>query len=902
MEHQEQATCTLSLEGTILDASQHFLDLLRFSSLERLVGSHHRILLDSVWATSREYSLLWNRVLQGEPQMAEMKIVGEEVELWLQCTFVTNNGKVNLFAIDVTAAKLQNLDFAGQIEAIRRSQAVATFTMDGILSDANHLFLELMGYTIEEVHGKHHRMFVDPATDTPPASEEFWASLRRGEFQTSDFKRIGKGGKVVWLLATYSPILGLDGKPWKVVNYASDIGRQKAAELAKSMFLANMSHEIRTPMNGIFGMLSLLRESSMDETDRSYLDTCMRSAEGLLAVLNDILLFSKAEAQAIKLEHVPFNLNEIIEDVLQIVATNITSAQDIELAFFIKNDVPMSLIGDPSRLRQVLMNLLTNGVKFTEYGEVSLNVSLVTMVPTLVLRFDVSDTGIGISEEDQKRLFLPFSQADVTTTRRFGGSGLGLAICKHLVELFGGQLSVQSRLGRGSVFSFTCPFELDNAQSIFRAFGIEAAQVRLLENLRVLIIDDNATSCVALQALLNLFKCTCVIAQCGADGIASLKTASLKGTPFDLVLLDCHMPHMDGVEVVQALSAASGLHPKIIALASNVDKRLATEPSVAAYTTKPIRRGHLLHLIANVVSPDVSVLSKVAPRSNVVPSKRGTPMSILLVEDNAINMQVVARLLTRHGYVVTEAANGVEALGKLTGRTDVVVMDVHMPVMDGITAANLMRKRNSSTPIIFLTADVTYETKRKCDEAGAAKVLLKPVNAKQLFDALETVVQPHGAISTCLIVDDIESNRVLAAHMIRKVLPDVELKFAASGDEGVACAWNTALDVIFLDLLMPGMDGIETTRAIRSRPSTSSATKHLQIVGVTAADDADTIRLWRAAGMDDFLMKPVKIEDFRRVLQRPVIAEEANEQHPSAAEELLHDAPPSIVDLDHDVK
>ena len=282
----------------------------------------------------------------------------------------------------------------------------------------------------------------------------------------------------------------------KEANKALGLAKERAesASQAKAKFVANMSHEIRTPMNGIFGMLSLLKDTTLDKAGRSYVDTCLRSAESLLAVLNDILLYSKADAGAIELEHIPFNLNSTIEDVLHMVSSNVSPSQDIDITSMVKMNVPIFLLGDGLRLRQVLLNFLSNAVKFTKYGEVSLDVSLRAKEP-LVIQFDINDTGIGISEEDQERLFAPFSQADASVTRQFGGTGLGLAICKHLVQLFGGQIALQSRLGRGSTFSFTVAnFRIDPAHtghSLAQALDVDE-DMGFLKDLRVLIVDDNA--------------------------------------------------------------------------------------------------------------------------------------------------------------------------------------------------------------------------------------------------------------------------------------------------------------------------------------------------------------------------------------------------------------------------
>lgn len=420
-----QLVASFALDGTILDANQLFLDTMGYS-LEELKGKHHSIFVPSDYASTPEYREFWRNLSSGTHKVAELRRLGMGgKEVWLQATYspiLDDRGdpiSVIKFATNVTEQKQRIVDYASQIEAIRRSQCVVTFSMEGIVLDANDVFLEVMGYTLDEVRGKHHSMFVSAEYAASREYALFWEHLSRSEFQAAEFKRIGKGGKEVWLQATYSPILGGDGKPWKVVKvrrvlasfgthvlqFASDVTEQKRrlaeVERQKALFLANMSHgtyltsqptcqhafcavqaicayplthflsEIRTPMNGIFGMLSLLKDTALDRAGRSYVDTCMRSAESLLAVLNDILLYSKADAGAIQLENLPFNLNDIVEDVLYIVSSSVTTVQDIgteyrfgqlwlrslipriDVTYFIKLDVPMFLVGDGSRLRQM---------------------------------------------------------------------------------------------------------------------------------------------------------------------------------------------------------------------------------------------------------------------------------------------------------------------------------------------------------------------------------------------------------------------------------------------------------------------------------------------------------------------------------------------------------------------
>lgn len=361
---------TFAPDGTVLEANDTFLRVLGYS-LEEVRGKHHSIFVPPESVTGREYVEFWERLKRGEFQAAEFKCIcksGKEVWLWATYTPMADN-KVVKVATDVTHQKLRTAELEAQSTAVRLSQAVVTFAMDGTILDANAIFLHMMGYTLDELKGKHHRLLVASKYAGSREYVDFWERLRRGEFLAVECLRIGKSGKEVWWQATYTPVLDLNGRPFKVVKFASDLTEQRRryTELnrQKSLFLANMSHEIRTPMNGIFGMLSLLRDTQLDSaTGQSYVDTCMRSAESLLAVLNDILLFSKADAGAIQLERVPFNLNSVVEDVLHIVSSDVTCSQQVDVTYFIKPDVPLFLLGDGSRLRQVLLNLLSNAVKF----------------------------------------------------------------------------------------------------------------------------------------------------------------------------------------------------------------------------------------------------------------------------------------------------------------------------------------------------------------------------------------------------------------------------------------------------------------------------------------------------------------------------------------------------------
>jgi PAS domain S-box-containing protein len=657
---------------------------------------------------------------------------------------------------------------------------------DGIILRVNASTSRMFGFKEAELVGHNVKMLM------PQSYRENHDNYLKRYVSTRVKRVIGIGREVVGMRKDGSTLplhlavseVMIDGASC-FAGFLTDLSELKnaflSADKAKSMFLANMSHEIRTPMNGIFGMLTLLKDSVVGDTNRAYLDTCMRSGESLLAILNDILLFSKAEANVIELEHVPFNLNEVIEDVLQVAATSISPQHGIDLTYFAKADVPLCLIGDPSRLRQVLMNIVSNGVKFTRFGEVSVEVSVRSVAP-LIIQLDINDTGIGISQADQERLFVPFSQADVSTTRKFGGTGLGLAICQHIVKLFHGELHVQSRLGRGSTFTFTAEFELDKEQGLDKSLGITADDALLLARLKILIIDDNGTNCMALEDTLKYFKCDAVSARSGRDGIDYARVAMLKGVPFDLVVIDYQMPLMNGIEVAHAIRQL-GLRPKLIGMSSSLNKTLTSEPMFNGYFSKPVRRGSFLRMICDLFSlrsedggsvrEEGGVRTRDEAASLTTVATCSSRATVLIAEDHEVNRQVLSTFLRQRNFEVVEAVNGVDALENLPGKIDIVLMDVHMPVLDGVTAMKIMKKNGCTIPVVVLTADVTNENKIKCEKAGAARFLLKPINMKDLLVVLDDVLLKEGKV--CPPADDI-------ARGTRQVDRSEKLVVAPSGN------------------------------------------------------------------------------------------------------------------------
>ncbi len=654
-----------------------------------------------------------------------------------------------------TQLGIANKELEFQKIALDNHAIVSITDHAGVITYVNDKFCDISQYGRDELIGSFHGI-INSGGHSDLSSKKLWRTIVSGKVWRGEIKGRAHDGSYYWVFTTIYPFFDKQGKPCKFVSVQTDITRIKETEVmlkeakqaaeeaskAKSDFLANMSHEIRTPMNAILGMSRLALQTALTDKQKNYILKINSSAESLLRIINDILDFSKIEAGKLDIELVEFELEDLLEKLLVLIGDK-AEAQGIELLFNIDTNIPTAFISDPYRLGQVLTNLCSNAVKFTATGgEVVVNISLIKEDAINVwLHYSVRDTGIGISSEQQARLFQPFSQGDSSTTRKYGGTGLGLIISKQLVEMLGGEIWVESKSGAGSTFHFTAKLQKQQPSQLFNYDYSE------LNSFKVLIVDDNQTSRETLAKLLAHLKIPPELADSGQSALNILKKAS-KESSFDIVLMDWKMPGLDGIETTRIIRETLGLmHIPIIIMASAYSQpglnelTEAENLNISGIINKPVMPSAFFNTMLVATGHDAIVSNDVpnAGEEYLQSIKHLVGARILLVEDNEINMELACELLNNSGLEVECAYNGREALDMLEKNSyDGVLMDCQMPVMDGYETTVKIREHMGFTnlPIIALTANALVDDKRKALEAGMNDYITKPINANLLFATL----------------------------------------------------------------------------------------------------------------------------------------------------------------------
>ena len=667
---------------------------------------------------------------------------------------------------DVTEGRklrLESRRFNMMVE--QAAQGIAATDMSGNITFANAAMAALHGYQPSELIGKQLKTLYAPGQVT--TQEAFLELVRRDGYHTGEVVHIRRDGTTFRAELKVSLLKEGRSQPIGMVVFVLDVTQRKLAEAelkaakevaeaasrSKSEFLANMSHEIRTPMNGVIGMTELVLETTLTREQREYLEALKGSADSLLTILNDILDISKIEAGRLELEPIKFRLRSSISEILKTLAVRAHS-KGLELIYHVEPDVPDSLIGDAGRLRQIVVNLVGNAIKFTERGEVALRVHLELQRDGDVrLLFDVSDTGIGIPADKQGRLFGAFFQGDSSMTRKYGGTGLGLAISSRLVTMMDGRIWIESPSplrsplgGPGTVFHFSLRFALGSDPG-------PTAPMKLpnLENLPVLVADDSATNRRLMADMLKGWRMNLRFADGGRAALDMMREAKNAHAPFGLVILDANMPGMDGFAIAEKIKEDPLLAAATIMMLTSVgirgDAARCSKLGVSAYLVKPITQSDLLDAIARVLgaSQEPQDQARLVTRHSLREEKRGAGLRILLAEDNPVNQMLAVRLLEKRGYSIQVADSGENALALLEkaapGAFALVLMDVQMPNMDGYEATAELRKREAKagrhTPIVALTAHAMKGDRERCLAAGMDDYVSKPIHAQELFAVID---------------------------------------------------------------------------------------------------------------------------------------------------------------------
>lgn len=773
--HRSTAIIDMNLDGRILTANDHFLNLTGYS-LSEIKGKKQSIFLPEDLARSAETRIFWEDLARGKFKSGEyLRLTKSGEKIWIRGSYNPIrdlNGKVvkvRAFAIDVTYEKKTSLHQEQTYRAIDRSAALAEFDLDGNIIHVNKNLLSLTGYSEKEVLGCHHSIFISDEYAESAAYKKFWHDLRSGKALSGEFLRHSKYNEEIWIRGTYNPIFDHQGVPYKVVKFALDITEQKKAEMviheknieldealtvaneatrSKSEFLANMSHEIRTPLNAIVGMADILSDTELTSEQRKFVRIFQKAGDNLLEIINDILDISKVDAGKLKLEQIPFNLEESIEEVMDLIAPR-AHTKGLEITLDYDPELGTSFLGDPTRVKQILTNLVGNALKFTEKGQIAVSVRANTYGERNGnVYVSVKDTGTGISKEGAARLFEKFAQEDSSITRKFGGTGLGLSLCKRFTELFEGDIWVDSTKGEGSDFQFTLQLPVADSQEV-RALTYDCD----LQGKSVLIVDNNSTNRMIISRFFKNKGCTILEAEHGRSAISVLESENDNKSPVDLILVDGKMPIMDGFEFIRIAKKHPTLStiPIIMLTSDNYDDEStkAKELGAAEYLTKPIKSSELARSVMRTLRPkEYNAIQKQLKKDHEQNQPLGNDptvwqhIKILLVDDSENNRILIQNYLSKKGIAFEVAENGLEATKLVKDRHfDAVLMDMQMPVMDGFTATEEIRRweaEQDSKPIeiVALTAMVLHDEVKHCFNAGCDYFLPKPIKKRDFFSLL----------------------------------------------------------------------------------------------------------------------------------------------------------------------
>lgn len=810
--------------GTIIYANDRFCEISGYARGE-LIGKNHRIVKSAIHPSSI-YRDMWGTITLGHVWRGEICNRAKSGQLyWVNATIVPLLGpdgqpeQYIAIRTDISDRKRMESQLSEQLDLVEG--LIEAIPLPVYMKDAEGRYMRInrafeLFFTVDRksLIGKTLRDLLAPG-DTQIHIEKDTELLVRGGSQVYEAIIHGRDGTSHDTIYRKASLSRRDGSIYGLLGTIIDITDRKKAEVdmrlakeaaeaasqAKSEFLANMSHEIRTPMNGIIGMTDLALDTALTEEQREFLGIVKSSAESLLTIINDILDFSKIEAGKLLVEQISFDLHRVVAETLKTLALR-AHEKNIELVFEIIPSVPRHVIGDPSRLRQVLVNLIGNAIKFTAAGEIAVRAELSTSngdQPTV--QFSVRDTGVGIAPDKQQAIFEAFTQEDTSTTRKYGGTGLGLSISRRLVELMDGRMWLESQLGQGSTFYFALKLTLDTQPPEPGTSHID------LRGRQILVVDDNSTNCRILSSMLAHWDVTTTLTHSGPQALAVLRQTP---SAFDCILLDAHMPEMDGYELAQHIRSELAIATPMIMLSSGAmrgDAQRCQEVGISGYFSKPISSEELLAALCRVFG--------IAPNEQLIPAKQlitrhalrelQRTLDILLVEDHPVNQKLALGLLEKWGHRATLAKNGREAIDLLAKCDfDVILMDMHMPVMGGIEATQKIRAREADdnrprAPIIAMTAAAMQSDKEACIAAGMDDYLSKPIRAKDLLEKLLAYGgHPEASEKTAfdygdaLRQADLETVEIIANIFLETWERDIQLLRHAVTNQEAACAERVA--------------------------------------------------------------------------------------------------------------